>query len=135
MVCNSSDSDVDLSDNCIEPLRDEERWLKRENIVIGDYVIVKFSGKKKVVHYVGLVVEPQEVNSETSGDESDYTVKFLRRETPSSFSFIFPSVDEITVIAADDIVQKLPSPVQTGGTARVGRHVVFPVDFGSYNMR
>ena len=45
-----------------------------------------------------------------------------------SFTFIYSIVEDISDVSFEDVVGKLHNPIQHGGTARVARHMVFPVD-------
>ena len=60
-----------------------------------------------------------------------FEISCLRRETPKSFTFVFPNVEDISDIAFGDIVGKLANPTQLG-TARASRHMIFKVDLKSY---
>ena len=51
-------------------------------------------------------------------------MKVIRREKPKSFTFIYPNVEDISDVFFKDVVGKLPSLIQYGGTARVGCHMV-----------
>ena len=77
--------------------------------------------KTKTVHYVGQICE----------EDKELTIKYLKREKPSSYHFIFRS-DELFQFSEDDIVCKLPNCAQHGGTARVRRHLKFDVDFSVF---
>ena len=69
-----------------------------------------------------------------SGDEPrEYEVSFLRREKPKGYIFIFPAIADVSDVPFEDIVHKLPKPIQHGGTARVARHLIFPVNLSSYD--
>ena len=46
----------------------------------------------------------------------------MRREKPKSITFIYPNVEDISDVSFDDVVGKLPSPIQ----------YAFPVDLTSY---
>lgn len=106
--------DMDLSDyNALKP---------------DDFVLTKFATKKTIAMYIGQVQ-----NRIEDTDEVTFEVKFMRREKPKSFTFIFPNVEDISDVLFEDIVGKLPSPIQHGGTARIARHMVFPVDLTSYS--
>lgn len=63
-------------------------------------MVVRFSTKKSVRHYVGLV---------QSKSEDEYTVSFLRRS--GAESFVFPNKEDIAAVDKQDIVFKLQQPV------------------------
>ena len=76
-----------------------------------DFVLTKFATKKTTVMYVGQVQ-----NRIEDTDETTFEVKFLWREKPKSFTFIFPNVEDISDVSFEEVVGKLPSPIQHGGT-------------------
>jgi len=91
-----------------------------------DFVIVKFVGKKSVLHYVAELIKL------TDEDNSrEWTVKFLRKQPSSSIKFVYPTVDQIYEVNVKDFVMKLPNP-----DSGAKRHIVFSgVDFAEYNIR
>ena len=93
-----------------------------------DFVLTQFATKKAVVTYIRQVQHRIE-----DTDETTFEVKFMRWEKPKSFTFIYPNVEDLSKVLFKDVVGKLPSPIQYGGTARVGCHMVFPVDLTSYS--
>ena len=50
-------------------------------------------------------------NSFEDTDETTFEVKFMRREKPKSFTFIYPNVEDISDVSFEDVVGKLPSPI------------------------
>ncbi|KAJ8930181.1 hypothetical protein NQ314_017045, partial [Rhamnusium bicolor] len=78
----SSDSDINLTEDC-----ELECLLDDEEIAIGNFILVKFSTTKKIVHYVGCIQDTTE------------------KEEP---------IDDISVVFRKDIVAKLPKPKQVG---------------------
>ena len=67
---------------------------------------MKFQAKKSVVHYVA---ELMKMTSE--GDDKEWCVKFLRKQTPSStLKFVYPQIEQIYDVKAKDFVLKLPLP-------------------------
>ncbi|ESN97517.1 hypothetical protein HELRODRAFT_177946 [Helobdella robusta] len=112
----SDDSDGDASNPQLTaegPSLDYDCSALKNN----DYVVVKFKTKKKVIHYIGQIIS----------EAGDLMVKYLKREKMSSFNFICRNA-ELYQFIKEDIVCKVPDPIQHGGTARVSRHLVFPVD-------
>lgn len=64
------------------------------------YVVVKLAGKKIIRHYVALIISIDE--------SSEMTVKFMKKT--GNHSFIFPDVDDISVIDETDIQKILSNP-------------------------
>ena len=97
-----------------------------------DFVLVKFNTGKTQVLYAGQI---QRIYAGEDEDEVDssFDVKFLRRKTPKTFTFVFPAVDDISDVLYEDIIGKLPKPLVHGGTARVARHLIFPVNLDCYS--
>ena len=86
-----------------------------------DFIIVEFSTKKVNLVFAGQILS-RNIDSDTNGIL--FEVKFLRREKPTTFSFIFPQAEDILEIAFEQIVGKLPLPQTQGGTSRIARHFV-----------
>ena len=126
---NDSDEECDCSviDNSdSSSSSDEEEGITSPDLNIldeNDFVLVKFPTKKNDIFYLGIIIEK-------TGDL--FEIKFLRRERPGSLSFIFPQVEDVMDVKLEDIIGKLPKPTMQGGTARLARHHVFPVNFGKY---
>ena len=49
-----------------------------------------------------------------------------------SFSFNLPIVDHLSEVSLENILRKLPRKLLGGGTARISRHFIFPVDLTAY---
>lgn len=79
----------------------EDENLSATTIIpqINDYVVVKFAGKKSIKHYIGLVL---------SKDGNEFSLKYMRRVTGNKF--IFPTIDDISVVDQSDIVFILKQP-------------------------
>ncbi|ESO01976.1 hypothetical protein HELRODRAFT_161188 [Helobdella robusta] len=103
----SDDSDGDASNPQLTaegPSLDYDCSALKNN----DYVVVKFKTKKKVIHYIGQIIS----------EAGDLMVKYLKREKMSSFNFICRNA-ELYQFIKEDIVCKVPDPIQHGGTARI----------------
>ena len=64
--------------------------------------------------------------------EEEYEVKFLRRSGWGGFTF--PNVADVCDVANSNVVLQLPCPQSSGGTARAGRQLSFPVDLTAYKQ-
>lgn len=98
-----------------------EHLLDDQKISVGDYLLVKFTTKKRVVHYVGKVEE--------FFDDHDYQMTFLRKNRNG---FHFPNIADCSTISRSDIVSKLPKPVPQAGTSRTAAHLKFNVNFSGF---
>ena len=98
-----------------------------DNIVIGQYVIVKFKEEKwgKLVHYVGKVL--------SMPSEGDYEIDFLRY-LKTSKKFVYPQVCDIHPVSSSEIEAVLPNPMSLGSTSRTKNSLSFPVDFDQMNI-
>lgn len=119
-MCVDSDIDMDFDD---EHLTDG--LLDDETVSVGDFILVKFATKKKILHFVGNVKELL--------DCGEYLVKFLRKN--KNYGFHYPIVDDISVIPREDIISKLPIPEEVKGTARLASYIKFNVSFMNYNVQ
>lgn len=113
--CSTSSSDTESSDS------DREN----EELLSGDFVVVKVAGKRRVVHYVARI---------DTVDCDEYEDVFLQKQTGRVDTvFVINDKDEAYFIK-EDIVQKLPEPVTVGGSARRSNQLKFPCDLKSYNI-
>ena len=95
-----------------------------------DFVLVKFSTKKNQVLYAGQI---QRICAREDEEESVFDVRFLRLKTPKAFTFVFPTVNDTSEVPYEDVMGRLPKPRVHGGTARVTRQLIFPVDLDCYS--
>ncbi|KAB0803174.1 hypothetical protein PPYR_00144 [Photinus pyralis] len=130
---SSSDNDSipykdesDTENLTVEDIVNEENQSNEDfcvsDIKNGDYILVKFCTKKKILHYVALV---------ESVGENECSVSYLRRKGDK---FIFPQIPEKYNVPKDDVVLKLPAPDFHGGTARVSQKFVFSIAFDKFNV-
>lgn len=95
-----------------------------ENIFVGNFALVKFLASKKEIFYVGQI---------TSLQDEEYEIKFLRRKRNTN-SFLFPTVEDISVVQKKDIAAVLPSS-SSHGIARTSSVFKFNVNFSNINVR
>ncbi|RZF41939.1 hypothetical protein LSTR_LSTR011388 [Laodelphax striatellus] len=91
----SGSSDISFSSNSSSSDGSEE-----ENLVIKetDFVVVKFPGKKNIIHYIGSVekvIDPL----------FEYEVKFLRRQ---GIAFVYPAVEDKSIVSFGDVCRTVP---------------------------
>ncbi|CAH1100669.1 unnamed protein product [Psylliodes chrysocephalus] len=94
-------------------------------ILVGSFILVKLATKKQVKYCVGQVTD-------IDNRFKEYSVSFLRKRRENKFSF--PDVSDQSTVPPEDIVMSLPTPVSTGGTARVQRYHHFSTDLTNYNL-
>jgi hypothetical protein len=58
----------------------------------------------------------------------------LQFERDKVFTFVFPNVDEVSIVNENSFCDKLPFPTGSG-TARKRSHLMFPIDLSHYNLR
>ena len=77
------------------------------------FVLIKFATKNTVVGimYVGQILACTE-----DTDESTFEVKFMRREKPKSFTFIYPIVEDISEVSFEEILGNVNAYIQDMGT-------------------
>ncbi|CAF4822984.1 unnamed protein product [Pieris macdunnoughi] len=138
---HDSDTDEDFKTYIEMYLKDKDSEEEIENMSFGftdiqyyeekshkfteqDWVLVKFSAKKSLKHYVGQIVK---INNDIP------TVKYLRKTQTKQglLHFVYPNVDDICeLLHVEDIISILPKPT----VSRRGQ-ISFNVDFGSFNIQ
>lgn len=89
---------------------------------VGAWVLVTFSTKKSVMHYVGQILELNQEND-------DYLVKFVHK-CKGDNSFVWPEKEDLSVVPRNDIIIVLPEPQ----IDRRGK-VHFKLRFDGYNVQ
>ncbi|KAG5898991.1 hypothetical protein JTB14_001517 [Gonioctena quinquepunctata] len=116
---SSSPLDFDESDedtNCCDAIN-----VRPENIRDDCFILVKFEKKTSVVYHV------RKVFSHYSSTE--LKVSYLRKKLGSSWSFVFPDVEDIHTLYNSDIAMIFPDPKPLSYcTARMSRLLTFPID-------
>lgn len=119
---HSTDNEIDLLQ--VDPTGFEE--LERDAIE-GDFVLVEFSGKSKVIYYVGKIIKDRDLDGE-------YEISYLRNLNQTK-KFTMPSVPDLASVHESDIKMILPKPKLFGETRRQNACLVFEVDFGLINLK
>lgn len=123
---DTSSVELSKSDESDIPPEEDDLDFSTSDLAIGDFILVKFKGKKMVIHYAARI-------SAINGEE--YEVSYLRRKGSSS-KFVFPLEEDSSCITKDDVVLKLPPPQCHGGTQRTSSIFYFSINFDSYyNLR
>ncbi|XP_045762732.1 uncharacterized protein LOC123865623 [Maniola jurtina] len=97
------------------------RVLKEE-----DYVLVRFSTKRKSIYFVGKVLQDRNENLE-------YYVSFLR--VNRKYQFHMPSNPDLSYVKECDVKLILPKPCVGGSTLRQQSYYYFNVDFSQIDIR
>ena len=96
---------------------------------VGNFVVVKFAGKKDVTHYVGQIVKI---------DEDRITTNFMHRSDmrrTSFMTFSFPEHKDEDSHDPEDVVLRLPLPMKYGKTSRCAEKHVFSVDLATFEQQ
>ncbi|KAF2892675.1 hypothetical protein ILUMI_13497 [Ignelater luminosus] len=91
---------------------------------LNNFVLVKFAIKRSDAHlfYVGRVLTISE-------NPKEFCVSFLRRSNKMSNSFIYPTVEDESMVMKADIAMILPELVATAKIKRQGRFITFEINF------
>lgn len=139
---SSSESDIELPKNIIKRKKgdglsdsdcnedferdnDLESLLEDTPIRVNDFLLIKFSTKKRVLYYIGQVTE--------TCDEQEYAINFLRKSKHNGFTF--PAITDTALVSRSDIVAKLPTPIPSAGTSRQASQFRFDVNLFNYNVQ
>lgn len=95
-----------------------------EKLKVNDFVIVRFSTKKTVKHFVGKV-------EKIIWPDSEVEVNFLKKKE-GSYQFYFPEQIDKSVVNVEDCVTKLPQPSILPGTLRTAGLKTFKFDLSSF---
>lgn len=116
-------SDTEYSD---EEFTSQNADNFENEVKVGKYVLVKFLTKKSVVHFVGLVTEKSDDN---------VLVRFMRQK-PDQNVFIFPDINDESLVNVEDIVMSLPDPTVSQESSRLSvSQISFDVSFANFNIR
>lgn len=119
--CLSSSSSSDHEEDVMEfsPLTKEPS--------LGDYVLIEFHGKTKLMYYVSVVTKAKD-------RFGDIEVSFMRR-VKNSNKFIFPEIPDMSSVSVADVKMILPEPNKFGATKRQNSYLSFEVKFGNINVK
>lgn len=120
MESSSSSSGDSSNDEDFEVENVEDFDFNPKVFERGDFLLVRFQGKKSCRHYVGRVEEVEA--------DGDLVVNFMRRKLDSR-DFIFPETADISSVPVTDVVLKLPPPLKSGGTQRTRSLYSFELSF------
>lgn len=115
-----SEDDVDYDPSEQEP---NNLDLDLEDIQEGSFILVQFPGKKTNKHFVGKVLSIDSFG--------EFHVTFLRKR---GLNFVFPIIKDDSVVEKSNIIIHLPTPLQSGGTARTQDLYHFDIDLSSFNL-
>jgi hypothetical protein len=121
-----ADSDDELSEHGFD--NDFAEPPETSNIRKGVYLLVKYTSKRSVSHFVGVA-------DDDIDDDNCVRVKFLTRQpssTKGGCMFVFPEKEDVDEINIDDIVRIIPEPTTSGGTKRALTRLRFPIDLSKF---
>ncbi|KAK4886484.1 hypothetical protein RN001_002755 [Aquatica leii] len=130
-VSSSEEDDMNISD--LTDSNDVD-WCKKIDDIVKDskdlsdisaqsFVLVKFPTKKTCKYYVGKVLKKI--------SNQEYKINFLRKQ---GNAFVFPIVEDASIVLVKDIELHLPDPNLSGGTARTSTTYRFAIDMSLYNV-
>lgn len=119
-LLDEADSDFDNMDMNIDQIP--------ENIKDNSFILVQFAKKKSLVYYVGKIISHY--------SRTEFQVSYLRKKPGSSWTFVFPNVEDMHTVDITDIEMILPDPklpsVQTPRTAKL---FTFAVNLSYFNVQ
>ena len=125
----SSSSSSDTTDVPCDDSSDDELY-DAEEIIEGDFVIVKICGKSRVVYYIARV-------DVVDGDE--YEGIFLQRMSgkvaTDAIQIFIQNTEDTASFPKSDIVRKLPQPKIIGGSARRSAQLSFKCNLSEWNLQ
>lgn len=92
-----SDSDLEEKEFLAKP-----RSPNMITLQSGTYVVVKLSSKKSSKHFVGLLMNKNSME--------DYTIKFMKRKDGSPNGFIWPQIDDQSIVSFEEVIGVLDQP-------------------------
>lgn len=96
------------TENVPTPTDETITYFGPDEIEKDSYVVVQFSTKKTLKYFIGKVTETKD-DDQYSLEES-YIVKFMRKAVNTSLGYIFPEVDDVSVVNIMDIKAVLSTP-------------------------
>lgn len=132
IVSSSEESDVtvaldDVSDK--ESSEDEISQPGNTDLSVGDFVMVNFPTKHRIVRYTGMVEKVE---------DDEISMQFLRRIRGNTKAWERPTFafreNDVADVPKSDVVKKLPQPKRPGGTTRREQLFIFPCNLQGWNV-
>lgn len=126
---NDEDDGTTLLDIINQEISEKQEEINFENATFeeGEDVLVGFQKKSgSPVQYVGKIISKNR-------DDFEYQIQFYKRVGNGS-KFVKESAEVFDVVA-EDILVKLPNPVELSGSARTEGQLWFQVDFSNFNVK
>ncbi|XP_072401000.1 uncharacterized protein [Diabrotica undecimpunctata] len=119
--------DNDSLDDLVEDILDDDMGNNIENLKkdfeSGQWLVVKYTGKKSVKHFIGTIVGFDQENNNP-------IVKFTKKKKNNNYTFYWPANDDTDTVSRENIVMILPDPVEN----RRGKSFQFSVSFKGLNF-
>ncbi|XP_028138848.1 uncharacterized protein LOC114333194 [Diabrotica virgifera virgifera] len=118
--------DNDSLDDLVEDILDDDMGNNIENVKedfkSGQWLVVKYTGKKSVKYFIGTIVGFDEENNNP-------TVKFAKKKN-NNYTFYWPDNDDTDTVSRENIAMILPDPAEN----RRGKSFQFNVYFIGLNF-
>lgn len=115
-------------DDCDESQVEITIDVRPEYIKDNCFILVKFEKKSSVVYYVGKVISHY--------SSTEFKVSYLRKKPGSSWSFVFPNIEDEHTVYISDVAMILPDPKPPSVcTARTSRLFTFSVNLTNFNVQ
>lgn len=119
----------DSSDYSVEETDGDSDFEEHEDIIEGDFVIVKVAGKSRVVNYIARV----DVADGSGEFEGVFLRKLSSKQGSDKAIFVADPNDE-ALFPQSDIMCKLPQPTIVGGSARRSTQLAFSGNLSKWNI-
>lgn len=124
----SSTSIIDEDETDCDNFEDTSIDVIPDNIKDSSFILVRFPKKKSVVYYVGKVMSHY--------SRTEYKVSYLRKKPESSWTFVFPNIEDIHTVYITDIEMILPDPkLPSICTSRTSKLFTFSVSLSNFNVQ
>lgn len=126
-INNQECSSSDLSDDDV--VSEKETYaVKPENIKDNSLVFIKFAKKNSFVYNKGKILRHY--------SHTEFKVSYLRKIFGSSWSLVFPNIQDEYSVGIANVALILPHPESPiASTARTAKLFTFPTDLTKFNVQ
>jgi hypothetical protein len=100
----------------------EETQDEEKDLAEGKWVLVKYSSKRSVLFYVGIVISKNH-----SIGQADWNVKFVKFKDDH---FFWPELEDFDTVSQEDVVKMLPEPALD----RRGNSMTFSINLSEFKL-